>query len=311
MTEAYAVPKHFFIFLFTLLIPVFSCDHQVVAQDASTILTGKVITTVSRGVPVPFNGIVEDVLVKPGDPVEEGTPLMRYVLQDEARRQLQRELTNGSGTESLKGQVLDLERELASANAERNKTRQLVSSGLGSRQALSRLEENVSAIKNRIQLLQSTIKKTESIFHERLQELSDYFGQPIKEGTQLPDRLILTSPINGYVLSIAPELNPGQLIDAGKAAVQVGQLNPVLIQIPVYEAEINTIHVGDSAEVEIPSLNNRKFKGIVSEISWISNDMNVASPSYYTVEVTVPNPDLLLKPGFKAVVRFSNSSNRR
>ena len=33
--------------------------------------------------------------------------------------------------------------------------------------------------------------------------------------------------------------------------------------------------------------------------------MNVANPSYYTVELTVPNPDLELKPGFKAIVRFS------
>lgn len=303
--------KCLFLSFLALLTLVFFYDCQANAQDVSTILTGKVITTVSRGVTVPFNGIVEDVLVKPGDAVEEGTPLMRYKLQDDARRQLQRELTNGSGTENLKGQVLDLERELASANAERNKTRQLVSSGLGSRQALSRLEENVSAIKSRIELLKSTIKKTESIFQERLQELSDYFGQPVKEGSQLPNELILASPIKGYVLSISPELNPGQLIGAGMAAIQVGQLNPVLIQIPVYEAEINNIHVGDSAIVEIPSLNNRQFKGIVSEISWISNDMNVASPSYYTVEVTVPNPDLLLKPGFKAVVRFSNSTHRK
>ena len=35
--------------------------------------------------------------------------------------------------------------------------------------------------------------------------------------------------------------------------------------------------------------------------------MNVANPSYYTVEITVPNPDLELKPGFKAVVRFGGS----
>ena len=33
--------------------------------------------------------------------------------------------------------------------------------------------------------------------------------------------------------------------------------------------------------------------------------MNVGNPSYYTVELTVPKPDLELKPGFKAVVRFS------
>ena len=31
----------------------------------ATILTGKVVTTVTRAIPVPFNAVVDDVLVKP------------------------------------------------------------------------------------------------------------------------------------------------------------------------------------------------------------------------------------------------------
>ncbi|MBD5538614.1 MAG: HlyD family efflux transporter periplasmic adaptor subunit [Desulfovibrio sp.] len=270
----------------------------------SIILTGKVVTTVTRAVPVPFNSVVDEVLVKPGDAVEDGSPLVRYHLQDEAERILQREVTIGASTEGLKGQVLDLERQLSQTEAERNKARQLVSSGLGSRQALSRLEAAVVSLQKRIGLLQATIRKTESNFAARLKELSGYFGQPIKEGEELPRTLVLTSPIKGYVLSLAANLAPGNLMGANSAPVQVGQLNPVLIQVPVYEADVNTIKVGDTAQVEIPSLGDRKFTGLVSEISWLSTDMNVANPSYYTVELTVPNPDLVLKPGFKAVVRF-------
>lgn len=283
----------------------------VLAQEAVTILTGKVVTTVSRAVPMPFNAVVQEVLVKPGAPVEENSPLMRYTLQDEADRLLQREVTMGAGTEQLKGQVLDMQRQLATLEADRNKTRQLVSSGLGSRQALARLEDSVVSLKDRIRLTREIIHKNESNFKARLAELSGYYGQPIKEGETLPRVLTLTSPIKGYVLSVAPSLNPGQLLMAGFAPIQVGQLNPVLIQVPVYEAEINSIAVGDTAEVEIPSLNNRKFKAMVNEISWISTDMNVANPSYYTVELTVANPDLVLKPGFKAIVRFSTSGADR
>mgnify|MGYP000272949333 CR=1 FL=1 len=36
----------------------------------ATILTGKVVTTVTRAIPVPFNAVVDDVLVKPGQAVE-------------------------------------------------------------------------------------------------------------------------------------------------------------------------------------------------------------------------------------------------
>lgn len=274
------------------------------AEDISSILTGKVVPTVTRPVPMPFNAIVEDVLVKPGDAVDADSPLLKFRLQDEAERQIQREVNSGAGSEDLKAQILSLQSQLATVNAEKNKTRQLVASGLGSRQALNRLEETTRSLNNRIELARTTIAKNENNFKARLRELEDYFGSPLKEGEKIPQILTLTSPIKGYVLSLAPALNPGQLVSAGSSPVQVGQLNPVLVQIPVYEAEVNNIQVGDSVTVRVPALKDRKFKGIVSEISWIANDLNVANPSYYTVEVTVPNPDLALKPGFKAIISF-------
>lgn len=275
------------------------------AQDPTgPILTGKVNTTVTRGVPFPFNAVVDEVLVRSGQPVDVGDPLVRYHLQDEAARILHHELTIGADTENLKGQVLNLERELANTTAERNKTRQLVSSGLGSRQALARLDDNVSSLKSRIQLLNTTIHKAESNFEARLKELSNYFGREIKSGEPLPEELVLTSPIKGYVLSVDAAVNPEQLLGAGMMPVHVGQMDPVIIRVPVYETDLRDIKVGDDAEVEIPSLNNRKFKGVVTDIAWLSDDMKVGNPSYYMVELSVPNPDLVMKPGFKAVARF-------
>lgn len=279
------------------------------AQDTGPILTGKVNATVTRGATLPFNSVIDAVLVKPGQAVEAGAPLMRYHLQDEARRSLVRELTIGANTENLKSQVLSLERELANTNAERNKTKQLVASRLGSRQALARLDDTVQSLKDRINLLNETIKKTESNFDVRLKELSEYFGQSIEAGKPLPNELVLTSPIKGYVLSIDANVNPDQLLNEGFEPIQVGQMDPVIIRVPVYETDLNNIKVGDSASVEIPSLGNREFKGIVTEISWISTDMDVSKPSYYMVELTVPNPELLMKPGFKAIAHFKANNH--
>lgn len=276
----------------------------------ATILTGKVGTTVTRPVVIPFNAIIDEVLVKPGDKVDEGAPLVRYRLQDEAQRLLQRELTMGAGNENLESQILETQQKLATTIAERNKARGLVNSGLGSRQALARLEERVASYQDNIKLLKSGINKNNANFEARLKELSNYYNQPVKAGETLPDTLTLISPINGYVLYVDPALNPGSLFAAQGAALQVGQMNPMLVQVPVYEADINEISPGDEAIVEIPSLGNRQFTGTVNEISWLSSDMNVANPSYYTVELTVPNPDLVLKPGFKAVVRFEANNKQ-
>jgi len=128
-------------------------------------LTGKVVTTVTRAVPVPFNAVVDEVLVKPGEAIDKGAPLMRYHLQEEAERVLQREVTTGAATEDLKGQVLDLERRLAETSAQRNKARQLAASGLGSAQASTRLEDDVHSLQRRIDLLRVTIQKSEKKLH--------------------------------------------------------------------------------------------------------------------------------------------------
>lgn len=277
------------------------------AASQATILSGKVVSPVTRAVPLPFDAIVDEVQVHPGEAVKEGQVLMRYHLPEETERLLQKEVTLGAGTEDLRGQVLDLERRLAEAIAQRNKSKQLVASKLGSSQALSRLEGDVSSLQQRIGLTRATINKNEAAFKERLKELGGYFGTPIAEGTTLPHYLSLTAPIEGHVLSVAGNLYPGALLAKGSSPISVGRMNPMLIQVQVYEAEIGRIKEGDTASVKIPSLQDKTFAAKVASIAWSSNDMSVANPSFYTVELTVPNPDMELKPGFKAVVHFGKA----
>lgn len=289
-------------FLLTVLLAALAVRSGYAAEIR---LTGKVVTTVTRAALMPFNAVVDEVLVQPGDPVEEGAPLMRYHLQDEAARMLQREVVTGAGTEGERSQILSLRQELTDIEAQRNKARQLAASGLGSRQASSRLDANYDSIQRRIELLKLTIAKQEKNFAARMRELEGYFGQKLDPQGELPQTLTLTSPIAGYVLSVSAGTNPGSLLQAGAAPVSVGQLNPVIIRVPVYEADVNRIAVNDVATVQIPSLQDKEFMATVSEISWASTDMNVGNPSYYTVELTVPNPALELKPGFQAIVRFN------
>ena len=283
---------------------LFVCCILATEALAETILTGKVMATVMRQEPLPFNAIIAEICVKPGDHVHKNAPLLRYHLQGEAERLLQKEITRGSDTEELRGKILELEREQGRLEAQCNKNRHLVASGLGSRQALRRQESELKAIGERIVLLRKIIKKAQDTFQARLKELERYYQVPLHEGAVLPDSaLILPSPVDGYVLSVS-SIFPGSLIPQGTAPIVVGPLDPMLIQVPVYEGEVSDIQVGQEAVVEIPSLRNKKFKAKVTEISWVSNDMNVAQPSYFTVKLMLPNASFELKPGFKAVVHF-------
>ncbi len=267
--------------------------------------TGKVMATVTRLVIMPFNGIVDEVLVHPGDRVEKGAPLLRYHLEVSDERQLAQELSLGGNNDAIRSDMLELQSTLAETVAQRNKARQLAASGLGSRQALSRLEQDVTSLQERIELLRTTIRKNDDNFQRRLAEIQESFEEPLKPGAPLPSQLVLTAPISGHVLSVEGFASEGALVPRGSKVIMVGRLDPVIIQVPVYEGELSNIAVGDKAEVAISSLRDKVFAATVSEISWTANDMSVSNPSYYKVELRVPNPNFELKPGYKAVVRFA------
>lgn len=275
------------------------------AASDSILLSGKVVSPVTRAVPMPFAGIVDEVLVKPGDAVEQGQVLVVYHLQEETERILQREVLMGAGTDTTLGQILDLERTLSETIAQRNKTRQLVASRLGSSQGLNRLEGSVRSLQQRIELLRNAIKNNEIAFEARLKELSRYFGKPIRQGDPLPEQLVLTAPIAGHVLDTATDLAPGTLLAEKSSPVTIGTLNPMRVQVQVYEADVNTIKEGDPATVKIPALGDKTFAATVDKISWYSTDMKVGTPSFYNIELTVPNPEFELKPGFKVVAEFA------
>ncbi len=271
----------------------------------STILSGKIVSTVTRAKVLPFNAIVQEVLVAPGQKVTTDEVLMKYTLSEEAERDLQKELLQGAGTENTKAQILTLRSELANLKAQSNKARQLAEAGLGSKQASARSASEVRLLEERIVLMQQTLNKEEEAFAQRLEELSSHFGTPVKGTHSLPKVLMLTSPMDGHVLSVGAQVQEGAQLGAGSRPILVGKMDPMGIQVQVFEGEIGRIKVGNSATVTIPSLGDKVFEATVSKIAWTSSSMDVAQPSYFTVELTIPNKDLELKPGFKAIVEFS------
>ncbi len=275
------------------------------AAEQATILSGKVFSPVTRSEKLPFNAIIKEVLVTPGQKVTKGSVLLRYSLTEEAQRILEKELLSGAGTEDTSAQILTLQGQLANLRAQSNVSRQLAAAGLASSQASVRHSSEVNLLEQRIALLRQTLYKQENIFAQRLEELSSYYGQTITAGMPLPQILVFTAPMDGHVLSIANNIQPGQSVPAGTVPIVIGKMDTMLIQVQVYEGELGRIKVGNEAIVTIPSLQDKAFKATVSQISWTSSDLKVEAASYFTVQLTIPNPGFELKPGFKAVVQFN------
>ncbi|MDB5223293.1 MAG: HlyD family efflux transporter periplasmic adaptor subunit [Chitinophagaceae bacterium] len=87
-------------------------------------------------------------------------------------------------------------------------------------------------------------------------------------------RATLVSPMDGIVslLNVKKgERVVGSSMMAGTEMMRIADLRKIEVRVDVGENDIPKIHLGDSATVEVDAYNDRKFKGIVTQIASSNN----------------------------------------
>ncbi len=120
----------------------------------------------------------------------------------------------------------------------------------------------------------------------------------------------ITAPFEGVVTQRYANL--GALMQAGTTSTQATPLvrlseeDKFRLVIPVPESYVKYIHIGDSIDVRVPSL-NRSLKGKVTRFSV---DVSGSTRTMHT-EVDVPNPNYTLVPGLyaEALLTLNQSGN--
>jgi HlyD family secretion protein len=99
----------------------------------------------------------------------------------------------------------------------------------------------------------------------------------------------ITSPISGVVslLSVKKgERVAGNQFAAGTEIMRVADMSKIEAVVDVGENDITKVHLGDSAIVEVDAYNNRKFRGIVTQIASSIVASAASSSSSTTNDVT-------------------------
>ena len=124
------------------------------------------------------------------------------------------------------------------------------------------------------------------------------------------EKTIIKSPVDGIVLT--RNLEEGEMLAPGSTAVIIGQLKEVSLTVYIPETEYGKIKLGDTVSIAVDSFPGEKFIGTVTYISDQAEftPRNVQTvdgrkTTVYAVRITVPNPNLELKPGMPADVTFS------
>jgi HlyD family secretion protein len=108
----------------------------------------------------------------------------------------------------------------------------------------------------------------------------------LKEARKNLTRTEIFSPVSGIVSKLNVEKGErvvGTSQMAGTEMMRIANLNDMEVSVDVNENDIVKVSLGDTAEVEVDAYNNRKFKGIVTEIA------NSATTSTATTSDQVTN----------------------
>jgi RND family efflux transporter MFP subunit len=107
----------------------------------------------------------------------------------------------------------------------------------------------------------------------------------------------IRAPVSGVVTKRYTEV--GAWVETGGHVADLIVLDPVQVQVPIPERDINRVQVGDAADVTLDAVPGRTFTGTVKHI------IPQADPASRTfpVKIEVPNtPDLQLRAGMFARV---------
>jgi multidrug efflux pump subunit AcrA (membrane-fusion protein) len=118
------------------------------------------------------------------------------------------------------------------------------------------------------------------------------------------------TPIDGVVLVRAVE--PGEIAMAGGTLLTVGDLSEVTLTVYVPEDRYGQVYLGQEYPVSVDSFPNEVFTGKVTHIADQAEftPRNVQTVqgrknTVYAVRLTLPNPNLMLKPGMPADVNLN------
>lgn len=118
----------------------------------------------------------------------------------------------------------------------------------------------------------------------------------------LPRQGYVRSPSDGYVLWINSSLVPGMAFTKQAALITVGKLDPMIIRASVHEIAVQKLKVGDTATVVFHAWPGEVFNTTVTKVNYVAQPAMLQQPSFYELELTLPNPDMRIKEGMRCDV---------
>lgn len=227
--------------------------------------SGKIYPEVEVKISPDISGEITELNVQEGDSVKRGQVLARiyadiYALQrDEAASRV----NQSQATVANSNAALDaLQANLDQAKQVYDRNKKLFDDKVISKSELEQYETtyraaqaNHNAAKQNIRSLKAGVQTAQTGLSSANKNLT---------------RTTLTAPMDGVISSLSVkkgERVAGNSFNVGTEMMKVADMSLLEVRVDVGENDVVKINLGDSADVEVDAYNNRKFKGVVTQIA--------------------------------------------
>ncbi|MDI6846311.1 MAG: efflux RND transporter periplasmic adaptor subunit [Candidatus Saccharicenans sp.] len=257
---------------------------RVESREIKNLVTanGKIVAPIDRMAVInyPFPARVNEIIVKVGEWVEKGSPLLT----------LQSEEAGKSRAEFFRA-LADLE--LAQANFERQK--KLYERGAGA-------QKDYLAAEAELKVARANLEAAEKKLH--LLGFSEKEVQQMIVSHQINPIVTVYSPIRGRVVEI--KVIPGESVDQSKDIMTILDPRLLWVDAEIFEKDLARIKLAQKVEITVPAFPEKVFYGKVSYIG----DILKEDTRTVTVRTEVDNSGMLLKPGMFASLRIQLNGDR-
>lgn len=244
--------------------------------------SGKVYPEIEVKVSPDISGEIVELQVKEGDSVRRGQVLAKIYadIYSTQRNQAAAEVNRQQAmVDNSKAQLASLESALDLAKNTFNRQKQLAAEKVISAAEFEQAQNsfltaqaNLNAAKQNIRSGEAGIAGSRASLERANKDLS---------------RTAVLAPMSGVVSLLnvkAGERVVGNSMMAGTEMMRIADMSLIEVQVEVGENDIPKVKLGDSALVEIDAYNNRKFKGLVTQIA--SSNTTASSAASSSNDVT-------------------------
>lgn len=242
---------------------------------------GKIQPEVEVKISSDVSGEITELFVKEGDSVRAGTLLARIdpELYESARDRAEASLNNSKANlANAKARLLQSEAKFNELEQQYVRNKKMYDQKLISDQEFQTIQSSYISSKADVEAAKQTIIGAQ--FTVKTQEAG------LKESRKNLTRTEIFAPVSGIISKLNVEKGErvvGTSQMAGTEMMRIANLNAMEVSVDVNENDIVKVSLDDTCDIEVDAYNNRKFKGIVTEIA------NSATTSAATTSDQVTN----------------------